>query len=480
MNVTALAECVQVNCGYNILAQKSEIGRLSWRPLLFQAESAMAAIGTKRTSQPRPRMSAIGIRADTAIGGCHVRLCDVRLWHLASIRARALSGRYRRHSGHWPELALNASVANDPKRTSAVHCGNGFDASFRPYQSTRLSRYNSVFLSLGADMQRREFITLLGGAAAAWPTWARGQIAKNIPTIGVLWHAGNEKEEGAYFTTLQQGLRDNGYIDGQTIRLENRFAGEQYDRFNKYAAELVALKVDVLVAITQPAAIAAQAATKEIPIVFVLAPDPLGSKLVTSLAKPTGNITGLSNMAVDVTAKRLEILKEAIPALTRVALLINPSDPSLAPRIIDAVQSAAVTLNLSVQIYEAREPEDIDRAFAMIAKDGIRGVITGYDTMFTNEKKRLAESALAHGLPVITQSRSGSTAGAFMSYGVDSLLMFRRAGAYIHRILKGEKPSELPVEQPTKFELIINLKTAKALGIDVPPTLITRADEVIE
>src|SRR5262245_15304651 len=327
-------------------------------------------------------------------------------------------------------------------------------------------------------MRRRDFLRVLG-CAAAWPMAAHGQ-QRTAPVVGVLWHAGSAKEEGEYFTTFVQGVRDRGYVDGESIRLEHRYANEEYERFNNLAVELAAFKVDVLVAVTQPAALAAQKATKEIPIVFILAPDPIGSKLVSNLAKPGGNITGLSNMAIDVTAKRLQILRDALPALTRSALLVNSSDQLLMRRTIEIIESAARSLNVMIKTYEVRSPDDLDRVFPMIATDGNEAVLTGYDAMFTNERKRLADLALSLRLPLITQSRPGAVAGAFMSYGTDSKTIFRRAGIYIDKILKGERPGDLPIEQPTQFELLINLKTAKALGISVPATLLASATQVIE
>jgi putative tryptophan/tyrosine transport system substrate-binding protein len=329
-------------------------------------------------------------------------------------------------------------------------------------------------------MDRRTFICFAAQGLLGVSFAVRAQQPRKVPRIGVVWHAGNAEEEGQYFTSFQQGFHDLGYVEGQTIVFENRFADEIYDRFTNLAAELVALKVDVLVAVTRPAAVAAHAATSTIPIVFVVVPDPVGDKLVDSLAKPGGNATGLSNMIQDVVAKRLELLKEALPRLTRAALLVNPSDTAIARRTIEQVQTAAGLLNVYVLPFEAHAPEQLDPVFERIAREGMKGVFTGNDPMFFNERKRIADLALEHRLPLLLQNRPGALAGALMSYGPDSRTMFYRAASYVDKILKGAKPGDLPVEQPTKIELLINLKTAKALGLKIPQSLLLRADEVIQ
>jgi putative tryptophan/tyrosine transport system substrate-binding protein len=329
-------------------------------------------------------------------------------------------------------------------------------------------------------MDRRTFLYTAALGLLALPLAASAQQATSVPRIGVLWHAGSPGEEGEYFTSLQRGFRDLGYVEGKTIVLEHRFAGEVYDRFTSYATELVALKVDVLVAVTRPAAVAAQAATKTIPIVFITVPDPVGTKLVDSLAKPGSNITGLSSMNQDIVAKRLELLKEAIPGLTRPALLVNPSDAVATRRTIAGAQAAAGVLNVGVRSYEVRAPEEIGPVFGKIVQDGVKGIFVSNDSMLFNERKQLANLAMEHRLPLLLQNRPGALAGALMSFGPDSRTMFYRAAAYVDKILKGAKPGDLPVEQPTKIELLINLKTAKALGLAIPQSLLLRADEVIQ
>ncbi len=327
-------------------------------------------------------------------------------------------------------------------------------------------------------MKRREFITLLGGAAAAWPLAARAQ--QRVRRIGVLWHAGNEEQEGEYFTSLLQGFADLGYLEGRTVKFEHRFANEQYDRFGSLAAELVSLNVDLIVAVTRLGAAAAQAATQSLPLVFVVVPDPVANKFADSLARPGRNMTGLAQMSLDITSKRLQLLKDALPNLRRVALLHNPGDAVSSQRTVEAVTDAAGTLQIAIRPYEARTPEEIDRVFPLIAQDKIEAIFVSNDSMLFNERQRIIKHALALRLPVMPTNRLGTQAGGLLSYGQNATIAFRRVAYYADKIFKGEKPGELPIEQPTRFEMMINLKTARALGIDIPPMLLARADEVIE
>jgi putative tryptophan/tyrosine transport system substrate-binding protein len=262
--------------------------------------------------------------------------------------------------------------------------------------------------------------------------------------------------------------------------LENRYAAEQYERFNDLAAELVRLNVDVLVAVTRPSALAAQRATATIPIVFVVVPDPVGSKLVASLAHPGANITGLSNMALELSGKRLELLKEAVAGLSRVALLINPNDREGARRYAEESQAAARLLGLTLLPVEVRSPDDLDRAFSDMAENRAGGVVVPADGMFYNERRRITALALARRIPTMLYSKETVEAGGLMSYGPSHTAIFRRAAFYIDKILKGTKPADLPVELPTRFELIVSLKAAEALGLKIPQTLLARADAVIE
>jgi putative ABC transport system substrate-binding protein len=328
-------------------------------------------------------------------------------------------------------------------------------------------------------MKRREFITLLGGTAAAWPIAARTQQVRRIPTVGILWHAGSIEEEVIYLTQIQQGLQALGYVEGRNIALVNTFADEQYERFNSNAAELVQRKVDVLVAVTLPAALAAQRATNTIPIVFTLVPDPVATKLVASLARPGGNITGLSQLAVDLLAKRLELFKETVTPLSRIALLVNPSNPITSQRAIEQVRIAAERLGITIQPIEAPKPDQIERAFSSI-QEGVNGVMIQPDGLFFNERKRIAELALKRKVPTLVFNSTMVEDGGLMTYAASSLAIFRRSAAYIDKILKGTKPAELPVELPTRFQFDINLKTAKAIGLAISPMILARADKVIE
>jgi putative ABC transport system substrate-binding protein len=328
-------------------------------------------------------------------------------------------------------------------------------------------------------MRRREFITLLGGAAVAWPLAARAQNVKKIPNIGILWHAGSEEEEAIFLGAVRQGFKDLSYVEGQNIKVINTFAAEQYERFNANAAELVAIPVDVLVAVTAPAALAAQRATKTIPIVFVGSIDPVQMKLADSIARPGGNITGLTNLAADLTAKRLEVLKEVLPHAGRVGQLVNSSNPANAGRFIAESQVAAAKLKLAVQPVEVRAPDELDRAFSML-EGQVDAMSVPNDGMFYNERRRIAELALAHRVPLMVPYKEAVQFGALISYGPSPTKIYGRVPYYVDRILKGAKPADLPIEMPTHFELFINAKTAKSLGITIPPTIISRADEVIE
>jgi putative tryptophan/tyrosine transport system substrate-binding protein len=328
-------------------------------------------------------------------------------------------------------------------------------------------------------MRRREFVALLGGATAC-PLSANAQRARPIPRVGVLWHGGSAEEEAVYLGAVRQGLSDFGYVEGQNVTLENRFAAEIPERFSQLGAELAALNVNVLVAINRIAALAAQRVTTTIPIVFVAVPDPVGSKLVASLAHPGGNVTGLSNFAHDLTAKRVEFLKGIVPKVSRVALLINPSDKDSARIYVDESQAAADKLGLDLQPIEIRTTGDLEPAFSKMSDEQVSGVVEAQDGLFYTRRKDIADLALARGLPLVVYSRETVAAGALASYGPDNYGIFRRSGFYIDKLLKGEKPADLPVEQPTTFELIVNLQTAKALGLTVPQSILARANEVIE
>jgi putative ABC transport system substrate-binding protein len=329
-------------------------------------------------------------------------------------------------------------------------------------------------------MRRREFITLLTSSAAAWPLTARAQQpAKKIPRIGVLWHAGSAEEEGPYFRALLEGFRGLGYVEGRNITLEHRFPNEMPERFKSMAVELVSLNVDVLVCVGNNTAPYGKNATKTIPVVFILVNDPIGSNLVDSFARPSGNVTGLSSSSFELIGKRLQILKEIIPGLRRVAQLVNPNAQQ-SRRHIEVTRTAAVELGLTIQTFEARSLVDLEPAFDAMARAGMQAVTVNPEGLAFQGRAIIAKLALARRLALCTYSRETFEPGALMSYGTDQVAICRRVAVYVDKILKGAKPSDLPVEQPTRFEYLINLKTAKAIGIEVSPLLLTRADEVIE
>jgi putative tryptophan/tyrosine transport system substrate-binding protein len=329
-------------------------------------------------------------------------------------------------------------------------------------------------------MKRRQFIRLIGGAAVAWPITARAQQSSNkIPVVGVLWHAGSAEEEEVYLSVLVKAFNDLGYVEGKNIRLEHRFPDENLDRYRTLGQGLIDAKPDAIVAVTLVGAVALKKLTSTIPIVFVLVPDPIASGLVESLARPGGNATGLSLMSVDLSGKRLGLLKEAVPNLSRVALLLDQFSP-LKERQIKANQTAAVALGISLWPAEVLAPDEIEPVFSKIAQDRADAVMRAPATFLFIERARVGAAALAHRLPIMTYIAEEVPHGFLMSYGQDFLDFFRRSATYVDKILKGAKPADLPVEQPTKFKLVLNLKTAKALGLTFPQALIVSADEVIE
>jgi ABC-type uncharacterized transport system substrate-binding protein len=324
---------------------------------------------------------------------------------------------------------------------------------------------------------RREFIKLLGGAAAAaWPLAARAQQPTKVPTIGFLG-ASTSAAWSRWTGSFVRRLGELGWSEGRNLRIEYRWAEGREERYAEIAAELVRLKVDVIVTV-QSALIAAKHATSTIPIVFAIAPDPVGTGLIGSLAKPGGNITGLSMQATDIAAKRLELLREVLPDLRRLALMANVGY-SASVLEIDEVRTAAGKLDLELDFLEIRHAKDIVPAFALL-KSGTQALYVCGDAVVNANHARINTLALGARLPTIYPDRAFLEAGGFMSYGANNADLFRRAADYVDKILRGANPGDLPVEQPTKFELVFNLVTAKALGLDVPPTLLARADEVIE
>jgi putative ABC transport system substrate-binding protein len=329
-------------------------------------------------------------------------------------------------------------------------------------------------------MRRRDFIKGLGGASVAWLPSAHAQHANKNPRVGVLWHAGNAQEEAIYLGALQQGLEGLGYVDGKTITLEHRFPNEKPERFVSLANELAGLRPDVLVTVTQQATVAAKHATTSIPIVFVAVPDPVGVKLIDTLSHPGGNITGLTHIAAELSGKRLSLFKEAFQQMTRVALLVNANNDEMTTRYIDETKAAATAMGLDVKPVEVRSLTDLNDAFDKIVTGRLEGVTVPAEPLFYQGRSLVAQAAITRRLPLMVHSRELLEAGALMSYGPDQRRIFRRAAVYVDKILKGEKPADLPVEQPTKFELLINNKTARAIGFTIPEPLLLRADEVIE
>jgi putative tryptophan/tyrosine transport system substrate-binding protein len=325
-------------------------------------------------------------------------------------------------------------------------------------------------------MRRRQFITLLSGIAAAWPLAARAQQAAKLPTIGVLGTA-TATVWSPWTTAFVQRLRELGWIDGRTVSIEYRWAEGREERHGEIVAELVRRKVDVILT-AGAAAPAAKQATSVIPIVLAIVGDPVGTGLVASLARPGGNVTGLSYQSTDLAGKRLELLREVLPGLRGLAIMANAGYPS-AVREMDEVQATARTLGLDVSRLEVRRAEDIAPALESL-KSRADALYVCTDGLLAAERVRINNVALATRLPTMLAIRDFVQSGGLMSYGPSYPDLFRRAGDYVDKILRGAKPGDLPVEQPTKFELTINLKTAKALGLAIPETFLLRADEVIE
>jgi putative tryptophan/tyrosine transport system substrate-binding protein len=328
--------------------------------------------------------------------------------------------------------------------------------------------------------RRRFLLTSLAGVIAAPLATVTAQPREKVPRVGYLT-AGSHSDQGRQrrFEAFRQGLRELGYVEGQNIAIESRWAEGKDDRYPALAADLVRLKVAVIVAVGGAATKAAQQATRTIPIVMSLVNDPLGSGLVPNLARPGGNVTGISLMAPDLVGKQLGVLKEMIPKVSRVALLRNPANPASAPQLREA-ETAARALGVRLQTLEARVSQEIDSAFAAMTRERAGALVVLTDSIFTNQRRQIAELAAERRLPAVYGNTEHAEAGGLVAYGANFLDLERRAATYIDRLLKGAKPSDLPIEQPSKFELIINLKTAKALGLTIPPSLLARADQVIE
>jgi putative tryptophan/tyrosine transport system substrate-binding protein len=327
-------------------------------------------------------------------------------------------------------------------------------------------------------MRRREFITLLGGAAAAWPIAARAQQAA-MPMIGFL-SGRSHADSKQMLAALGQGLNEQGFVERQNVTIEYRWADGHYDRLPALAADLVSRQVAVILAVgSVPSPLAAKAATSTIPIVFVVGGDPVKFGLVATLNRPGGNVTGVSVLSGPLTAKRLELLRELLPQAGIVACLVNPNNPEADSQLMD-IRAAAVTFRQEVLILNASTDHELHGAFAMLARERAAGLLVGNDAFFVLRREQLAALAARHAIPAVYFLREFAAAGGLMSYGDSLTDAYRQVGGYVGRILKGAKPADLPVQQSTKVELVINLKSAKALGLEVPSILLARADEVIE
>ena len=326
-------------------------------------------------------------------------------------------------------------------------------------------------------MKRREFITLLGGAAVVWPLAAGAQQAGKVYRMA--FFSAGELIQPKTRSIFVNGLRELGWIEGKNILFEGRFAKNRLERLPGLAAELVSLDVNVIVAFGTLAPLAAKRATTTIPIVMANAGDPLGTGLVASLARPGGNVTGLSLMAPDLGGKRLELLKELLPRLSSVAVVWNAANPYSA-RVFEETQRAAETLAIELQSLEVRSPDDFDGAFDTVRRKHTDALVAVEDPLTFSRLKQIAEFCADNRLPAVYGLREFAEAGGLMTYGASLGDLYRRAVGFVDKILRGAEPSDLPVEQPTKFELVVNLTTARALGLKIPETFLTRADDVIE
>jgi putative tryptophan/tyrosine transport system substrate-binding protein len=329
-------------------------------------------------------------------------------------------------------------------------------------------------------MRRREFILALGGAAVApsllWPLATRAQ-QQAMPVVGILGISAPETI-GDRLRAFRLGLKEVGYIDGENLAIDYRWTENQFDRLPELAADLVRRRVAVITTVAG-ASLAAKLATTSIPIVFIATEDPVRIGLVASLARPGGNLTGINIFSAELVAKRLELVRELLPSAARIAALISPAGPSSEATLRD-IEPAADALGLRVQILNASTPREIDAAFATLASERLDALFLGADPFFTSRRVQLANLAARHGVPMISATREVPEAGGLVSYGANIADGWRQVGVYVGRILKGMKPADLPVVQSTKFELVINAQTARILGVEVPPSLLARADEVIE
>jgi putative tryptophan/tyrosine transport system substrate-binding protein len=326
-------------------------------------------------------------------------------------------------------------------------------------------------------MRRRDFITIIASATAAWPVAVRAQ--QTMPVIGFI-NAASAQNYTLQLAAFHKGLAETGYVNGQNVLIEYRWADDRNDRLPEMAADLVRRQVAVIAATSTPAAVVAKAATTTIPIVFETGGNPVELGLVSSLSRPGGNVTGVTQSSVEVAPKRLELLHELLPTVRIVALLVDPTDFSTAKTTVSEVMAAAHSFGLQLNVLHASNETDFEGVFAKLGELGVGGLVVAGGPFFVSHREQLAAMALRHAVPVAFQHREFTAAGGLLSYGSDIMDSYRLTGIYTGRILKGDKPADLPVQQATKVKLYINLKTAKALGITVPLPLSGRADEVIE
>lgn len=326
-------------------------------------------------------------------------------------------------------------------------------------------------------MQRRDVIALgLASVVGSFPLCSAAQSRR--PRVGILWHAANAEEEQPYFGGLMEGFTSLGYVDGRNIQFDHRFPNEIPERFRLMAQELVALKVDVLVGVGANSSQHVKNATSTIPTVFMYVPDPVGSKLVASLARPGGNTTGLTNSSVELTERRFYYLKVLNPALSVTGLLVNPN-AKVSALYVDQANAAAKKMGLMLRVFEAKTLDELPAAFEAMTKARIQALVVNSEGLFFQGRGQLAALAKAHKLPMCVWSRESLEAGALMAYGPDQVAISRRVAVYVDRILKGTKPADIPVEQPTKFDFLINEKTAAALGVRIPQSLLVSATEIV-
>jgi putative ABC transport system substrate-binding protein len=329
------------------------------------------------------------------------------------------------------------------------------------------------------QLKRREFVTFFG-SIAVWPLAARAQQLGKVPRIGYLSPGSASPGPLAYHDEFQRGLRELGYVEGRNIVIEYRFAEGKFDRLDALAAELVRLDVDIIASVVTQASLAAKNATRTIPIVMVSVGDPVGAGLVTSLARPGANVTGNSSMASEVIGKSLALLKQTVTTVSPVAVLWNPNNVTYQGQIMRETEVAAGKLGIQLQTFGVRGPDEFDRTFATITSASAATLLVLPDPVFSAYTTRITSLANKSRLPAMYGLREDAVAGGLMAYGTKYADLYRRAASYVDKILKGAKPAELPVEQPTKFEFVLNLKTAKLLGVEFPPTLLALADEIIE